>query len=113
MSNDEQQILRSLILFLYGFNDRGAADLPPYGGSFPVSPDNPITAVLVAAGDHIQGLQFQLRDNSRSQVFGNGSGLTALDNYGEMVGDLYVASSSVFYNSSAACLIVGYIPMPS
>jgi hypothetical protein len=98
---------------VYGFNDRGAADLPPHGGSFQVSPQNPITGVLVAAGDHIQGLQFQFKDNSLSQVFGNGSGLSALDNYGEMVGDVYVASSSDFYNLSAACLIVGYIPMAS
>lgn len=95
-----------------GYTDRGAADLPPYGGSFAVSDGNPIVAVLVAAGDHIQGVQFQFKDGTTSQAFGNCNGAAPLDNYGEMVSDFYIASSSVFYNLSAACLIVGYVPCP-
>ena len=96
-----------------GNTDRGAANLPPFGGSFTVSDDNPITAVLVAAGDHIQGVQFQFKDGTTSQAFGNCNGAAPLDNYGEMVSDFYIASSSVFFNLSAACLIVGYVPGPA
>lgn len=97
---------------VYGYSN-SASNLPPYGGSFAVSPENPVTGVLVHSGDYIEGMQFQFKDGSYSQVFGNGNDLTLLDNYGEMVGDLYVVSSSVFYQLSAACLIAGYMPMAS
>lgn len=96
----------------YGCSN-GSSNLPPYGGSFAVTVDNPITGVLVQSGDYIEGLQFQFKDGSRSQVFGNGNNLTFLDDYGGMVGDLYIVSISNFYQQKAACLIVGYIPMAS
>jgi hypothetical protein len=89
-----------------GQGDTGSV-LPPRGGKFPVSANNPIVAVNTATGHVIDALQFVFRDGTTTRVFGGSSASYPIEFRGEMLSSIHVNGGSNFYRT-ADSIVFGF-----
>ncbi len=82
---------------------------PPLGGTFNISPDNPITKVYVSWGDVVEAMEFEFSDGSKTHRLGKLSG----DNHHtwsyelESLSRIHINARSKFYDN-AENVILGF-----
>jgi hypothetical protein len=82
---------------------------PPHGGVFDLS-NNPVTEVLVYAGDVVNAFQFTLKNGDKTGMLGNNNGRTLPRIYsyrGEILSSIHINGVSKAYGT-ADCAVFGF-----
>jgi hypothetical protein len=96
-----------------GFHDgtgQDGSNRPPRGGIFGNVANNPVTSVIVGAGDIVNFLSFTFKDGTGSGKLGGGypgGGPNTVAYSDHLMSSLYVSGSSAYYQC-ADCMVVGF-----